>query len=147
MKDHKFCPKCNKEKHVSCFTFREPKVGKAYRTECKEGENKKRTIRTQLMRENPKPIDPEDRCPICNKTRRGAKGIRVVNDRSVWVLDHSHVNNTFRLRICNGCNIGLGRFNDNVDLLKEAIKYLQERVRKMIELALIRSLNAERLLR
>jgi transcription elongation factor Elf1 len=130
LKDHKFCPKCNKEKHVSCFTFREPKVGKAYRTECKECENKKQAIRTQLMRENPKPIDPEYRCPICNKTEEVLKEYDRWNDRSVWVLDHSHVNNTFRGWICNGCNIGLGRFNDNVNLLEEAIKYLQERSEK-----------------
>ena len=47
------------------------------------------------------------------------------SDRSVWVLDHNHLTNNFRAWICNGCNIGLGRFNDDIKKLNNAIKYLK----------------------
>jgi len=28
--------------------------------------------------------------------------------------------------LCNKCNMGIGLFKDNIELLKEAIKYLEE---------------------
>ena len=44
---------------------------------------------------------------------------------SAWVLDHSHTTDKFRSWICNNCNIGLGRFNDDIKKLNNAIKYLK----------------------
>lgn len=41
-------------------------------------------------------------------------------------IDHDHINKKFRGLICHKCNTGLGMFCDNVDYLKEAIKYLKK---------------------
>jgi len=43
-------------------------------------------------------------------------------------IDHDHVTNKFRGLLCDGCNIGLGMFKDNLDSLKMAIKYLERRI-------------------
>lgn len=39
--------------------------------------------------------------------------------------DHCHTTNTARGVLCHKCNVGLGMFNDNVDLLTRAIGYLK----------------------
>ena len=39
-------------------------------------------------------------------------------------IDHSHGKLHIRGVLCSKCNTGLGKFNDNVDLLNKAMKYL-----------------------
>ena len=57
-------------------------------------------------------------CPICGK--RTIAGVT-----STIVLDHNHKNGTFRGFICDSCNTGIGRFKDDTELLKKAIKHLE----------------------
>lgn len=40
-------------------------------------------------------------------------------------LDHCHVTNEVRGLLCKNCNLGLGNFRDNQEILLSAIKYLQ----------------------
>ena len=70
------------------------------------------SLRKKLRIENPPPI--AGNCPICGSYTTD------------WILDHCHFSDTFRGYICNNCNLGLGRFNDDVKLLKQAINYLNE---------------------
>jgi DNA-directed RNA polymerase subunit M/transcription elongation factor TFIIS len=39
-------------------------------------------------------------------------------------LDHSHTNGHNRGILCSKCNTGLGKFNDNIDMLNKAMQYL-----------------------
>jgi len=39
-------------------------------------------------------------------------------------VDHCHATNKIRGILCNDCNLGLGKFKDNVDSLRSAIEYL-----------------------
>ena len=57
-------------------------------------------------------------CPICKK--RTIPGLT-----SKVVIDHNHETGSGRAWICDSCNTGLGRFKDNIDLLKSAIRFLQ----------------------
>lgn len=57
-------------------------------------------------------------CPICHK--RTIPGLT-----SKIVLDHDHNTGLGRAWICDSCNTGIGRFKDEVELLKSAIKYLE----------------------
>lgn len=52
-------------------------------------------------------------CKICSKRKK-------------LLLDHNHKTRVIRGFICLKCNLGLGYFNDDVEILKSAIEYLKE---------------------
>lgn len=53
------------------------------------------------------------KCAIC-----GTDNIKLVPD-------HCHNTKRFRGLLCQGCNLGLGQFNDNIPKLEAAIAYLR----------------------
>lgn len=65
-----------------------------------------------------KPQDVPFQCPICAK--RTIAGVT-----SKIVLDHNHRNGKVRGWVCDSCNTGIGRFKDDVGLIKRAIKFLK----------------------
>ncbi len=58
-------------------------------------------------------------CPICKKAS-------IPSVTANLVIDHDHETGNARAWICDSCNTGLGRFKDNVELMKEAVKYLKK---------------------
>ena len=58
-------------------------------------------------------------CPLCQK-----HSIAFVNAKIV--LDHDHVHGKIRGFLCDSCNTGLGRFKNGVNLLQNAMDYVQE---------------------
>ena len=56
-------------------------------------------------------------CPICQKTT--IAGITKV------VLDHNHKTGAVRGWLCESCNTGIGRFDDDPDIVKRALDWLQ----------------------
>lgn len=63
-------------------------------------------------------------CMIC-RTPFNLEHNRKEMERKACV-DHNHQTGKVRGLICNNCNTGLGRFKDNIELLREAIKYLEK---------------------
>lgn len=57
----------------------------------------------------------EGRCKICSQT---------VAER--LCVDHCHSTGVVRSLLCKSCNVGIGRFNDNPDLLIAAANYLRD---------------------
>jgi hypothetical protein len=56
------------------------------------------------------------RCAICGKQQK---------DESIALsIDHDHKTGAIRGLLCFGCNSGIGRFNDDISMLKKAIDYL-----------------------
>ena len=51
-------------------------------------------------------------CPICGSD-------------DPLVIDHDHSTSEVRGLICDSCNLGLGKFKDNIQSLKNAIAYLE----------------------
>ena len=40
-------------------------------------------------------------------------------------VDHDHITDKVRGLLCHQCNVGLGQFKDNIEVFKEAIRYLE----------------------
>lgn len=125
----KICSTCKTEKDVKEFTKRlrnkdglrsccrdcDRKSGKEWRIRNPKARYLAK-IRQQYGIEHNEYIEllksQKYKCKIC-----GIKGKLVV--------DHCHVNLNVRGLLCQKCNAGLGMFEDNIDNLKCAIKYLK----------------------
>lgn len=59
----------------------------------------------------------EGKCAICSTEPTTKRGLHV---------DHCHETGKVRGLLCHGCNVALGSFKDDVQLLNNAIKYLKE---------------------
>lgn len=57
-------------------------------------------------------------CPICQKTT--IAGITKI------VLDHNHTTGRVRGWLCESCNTGIGRFDDNPEVVKRALEWLED---------------------
>jgi hypothetical protein len=63
----------------------------------------------------------DDRCAICRRpeTRTNRLGVTLI------ALDHDHKTGEVRGLLCHNCNTGIGRFNDDPELLLAAVAYLR----------------------
>lgn len=61
-------------------------------------------------------------CAICNQkeTSKDKFGTRML------AVDHNHKTGKVRGLLCYRCNTGIGRFNDDIKLLKNSINYLKK---------------------
>jgi len=57
------------------------------------------------------------KCKIC--------GIPIEQCHKMLAIDHDHTTGLIRGLLCQPCNLGLGLFKDNVELLRSAINYLK----------------------
>ncbi|MBI1975144.1 MAG: Hpy99I family type II restriction endonuclease [Parcubacteria group bacterium] len=80
-----------------------------------EGINVAPKMRKEWFAKRPNRV-PFD-CPICAK--RTIAGVTCD-----IVLDHNHKTGEVRGWICDSCNTGIGRFKDDIELLKRAMKFL-----------------------
>lgn len=63
-------------------------------------------------------LDKQDyKCAICREKK-------VYSRRKYLSVDHCHKTGRVRGLLCDACNLGLGKFNDNPDLLVRAVTYL-----------------------
>ncbi|UZV40001.1 recombination endonuclease [Leptolyngbya phage LPP-2, strain SPI] len=58
----------------------------------------------------------DGKCAICRTKQPEGR---------LLVVDHCHVTGDVRGLLCPKCNTGLGQFNDNSDLLKAAVNYIE----------------------
>jgi Recombination endonuclease VII len=63
--------------------------------------------------------EQEGRCRICQIALGGIM-LKKLN------IDHDHRTGRVRGLICRSCNMGLGNFKDNLQLLRSAVRYLEE---------------------
>lgn len=57
-------------------------------------------------------------CALCDKHQS--------EQRKAMAVDHDHKTGEIRALLCHNCNVGLGNFQDNQDLLQKAINYLNK---------------------
>lgn len=120
----KICKDCGKQKKLNSFV-KDRKNKSGFGARCLECEVLRRnTPKAKKLRNcNKYNIQPEQwdilngiqegRCAICMK---------VVDNLHI---DHCHVAGDVRGLLCRKCNLGLGHFQDNVEYLKRAVRYIQ----------------------
>ena len=59
------------------------------------------------------------KCAICGATQSDAS-------KAELSIDHDHETGKIRGVLCGNCNNGLGRFKDDIDLLRKAVSYLEK---------------------
>ena len=115
----KTCNKCKRHLDKSNFS---PSGGGTYlRPECKECNRRLSKERKDLRKEFGLPAK-DYVCPICLKNESELIGNG--GNAGIWVVDHDHLTNTFRGHLCHNCNRAIGNFNDDIERIKRAIKYL-----------------------
>lgn len=60
----------------------------------------------------------EHKCAICGHSDKSQK-------KTFPMIDHCHTTGVVRGVLCSNCNMGLGKFKDNIQLLEAAITYLK----------------------
>jgi len=130
--DLKKCTSCHRDLPLSSYKASDRRVDGTprLRTKCNSCYIHNQKQRADLLKITPRP-DDNYKCPIClntkgqfyedtnDITRRGT-----INDS--WCLDHDHSTGKFRGWLCNKCNSALGFFGDDVDIIKRAVKYMEE---------------------
>lgn len=66
---------------------------------------------------NKKFIDQKGKCAICHRPQSEFK--------KGFAVDHDHLTRKIRGLLCTRCNPALGAFQDDINILKNAIKYLE----------------------
>ena len=144
-KEGRTCIKCGETKGDEDFyksRRRKDNYSIRYTTECKEcalknrrehyKENKDRILDEHRFRsygvtkeQYEEMLEDQDgKCAIC-KREELARAYITKKVRALAV-DHCHVTGYVRGLLCRACNLGIGHFEDNLEFLKEAVKYLEE---------------------
>ena len=122
--DHKICDRCFKRLETTvCFENNRHKKNNLItkRPSCKacrkikNGKSISTTDRKIWDLKKPKGFEVFN-CPICDKT--SIAGLTKI------VLDHCHLTGKVRGHLCESCNTGIGRFDDNPYILEKAKKWL-----------------------
>jgi hypothetical protein len=113
------CSQCREVKSSSCFTPSEFRVSdrrKKPRHRCKTCKIKEKlkinyniTLEEQEYMINVQ----EKKCKICKQIKP-------------LCVDHCHSTMKVRGLLCHSCNLGIGKFNDNPQFLREAAVYIEE---------------------
>jgi hypothetical protein len=128
------CPKCDEVKSVEdfCKDFHNKRGIAAYCREClsKKGKtayvnHKDRYVKAYLKRKYGMTLTEYDEmlksqggvCKICKKSP---------TDNKRLCVDHCHKTLKVRGILCDGCNLTIGKMNDDVNLLRSAIDYLEK---------------------
>lgn len=115
------CKNCGVVQPVEQF---QKMVSGEIKRKCRSCARNQSKLIKELREQHPYPGDDYS-CPICQReleeiAQHGQT--RLQN----WVLDHCHTSETFRGWVCHHCNVGLGAFNDDVERVRKAVKYLED---------------------
>jgi len=138
-----YCTKCRKDKDVSEFRERKS-LKRGYHSWCKECEkiaskkrykpkpkkkrqpyNKHKALIRMLKYRYNLTYDEyvelynkqNGKCAICKTSKQ-------LGSNSGLLVDHCHKTNKVRGLLCNNCNSGIGKLQDDINILYSAIKYL-----------------------
>lgn len=131
----KNCNKCNtiKELENFYFTINEKTKTKYYHSRCVQCYNiydynidknfkLKKAYGITLKDYNELLTKQNGKCSICGVDNNGYYRKKP----RAFAVDHCHTTKKIRGLLCSDCNTGIGLLKDNIDLLNNAIKYLNK---------------------
>jgi len=128
----KICRRCQQRKSIFEFEKNQKSIaGKVSRRgECRECRKWKKSIPSKAKKEYEKhhpvpPIGEPFTCPVCRNTI-------IRQFKNDVVLDHDHKTGEIRGYICRMCNNSMGMMEDDINILKRAIKWLQGTLKSLI---------------
>ncbi len=114
------CKECDKERIRNRYP--DLKSSDKYK-QMKQNTYLKRVYGITLEDFNKKFQEQNGCCDIC--------GLHQTELKRILDVDHDHLTQEVRGLLCNNCNTSIGRFNDNIELLEKAIKYLKKYSNKL----------------
>ena len=124
MFSHKICNSCHRLLPISNFKSNQKRMSDAstiFRPSCndcrstRDGINLPRSARKKHLPS--KPHNSIIACPSCKK-------YTIAGVTSKYVLDHDHKTGKIRGWLCDTCNTGVGRFEDDPLLMLNALEYI-----------------------
>ena len=77
---------------------------------CRDCKNRHARLRSSFRKDHPAP--PPGECPLCKRYTEK------------WVIDHCHERDEPRGYCCDRCNVSLGGFYDDPDILRRALEWV-----------------------
>lgn len=110
----KICSKCKEIKTIERFQKdkQKPSGFSSYCKDCRRESKIKKLYNISSDEYDNLYESQMGRCKICN------------NQHIRLHIDHCHVTGRVRGLLCSKCNMAIGLFNDNIEVLKETIKYI-----------------------
>lgn len=115
-KNQSSCIECMKWKQKNYWNSRTPKKRLEQHLKYKYGIEPETFLATWEKQDG--------KCAICEEALPDL--LTYDNRRRGYAIDHNHDTGDFRGILCLMCNTLLGMANDNVEVLKQAIKYLED---------------------
>ena len=122
------CCKCDKVKSIKQF-YENKSESTGYDFQCKDCSNELnysyglvRRYDITLVQYNQKLSEQQFKCAICKEPVDTSQRLSVDHNHSLNKGDKGFI----RGLLCNGCNLGIGAFDENIDHLKAAIEYLEK---------------------
>ena len=126
----KVCPSCEKELPLTKFPINKKNLSSGRASHCKECRKTrypKTFVATRASHLRSRyGLEPEEylvlfqnqngKCAICKTS---------ISMAGTGHVDHCHKTNKVRGLLCHGCNTGIGKLKDNVDILQSALEYLR----------------------
>jgi hypothetical protein len=119
----KLCKDCKIYKPISEFNKNKEIHVHAICIEC--GKKRSNTYHKSIYRYAKYGITKEDFDKLF-KTQEGKCPICITELKEEIHIDHDHLTGQVRGILCGKCNKGLGQFNDDIESLTNAIKYLKK---------------------
>lgn len=126
------CPQCKETNPQKFYYDSQGRRTNAYCSDCHKAKSSQRYHSKTMMQKRANRasiygLTPEQyldlynsqngKCAICKKEPETKRGL---------AIDHNHETGKVRGLLCHHCNIGIGNFMENIDLMNDAIIYLKE---------------------
>ena len=121
----KKCTKCNLIKEFTEFGLKKSSKS-GLESRCKSCRAKvERTHKYNITENEIEQLAAKQQhcCAICNKPETSLNNKRTIVQN--LAIDHCHKTGKVRGLLCSNCNIAIGKFKEDIDLLNSAIKYLK----------------------